>query len=103
MITNADITLYHYDEDNEQWTKNCYFSVHFFADNLVSVDDTGLSSADVVKIRIPTRQEVPLCNGDRIVRGISLAPAPDRNNCFTVISWSDNRRGTAPHYRVRCR
>lgn len=103
MITNAEITLYHYDEDEETWTKNSYCPVHVYTDNLVSVDDTGLSSADVVKIRIPTQQEVPIHNGDRVVRGVSTAASPDRDHGFTVISWSDNRRGTAPHYRVTCR
>lgn len=103
MITNADITLYHYDEEEEIWLKQEYRRASFYSSTNVAVDKAGLSSADVAKIRIPTRDTIAIANGDKIMRGVSLENIPDREKSVTVIGWSDNRRGNLPHWKVTCK
>ena len=57
MITNKSITVYNRIFDSEsrlnKWNHTFIDAVSFYADNKVTLDSDGLSSADVFKIRIP--------------------------------------------------
>lgn len=103
--------------------------VHWYTDQKTVVDDKGLHSADIYMIRIPAdalsggkRYAAPaeytslsdvtevwtIQNGDIFVKGLVdiditkasdiLAKYPDCSG--RVMSWSDNRRGTLPHWRI---
>lgn len=133
MLTNADITIYNTKTDKTtrmptyHRTRIC--GVHWFTDQKTQVDDKGLHSADVYKIRIPTSAQTggkryvspseyqemedvtgawTIQNGDIFVRGLIdldiskasevLSKYPDCSG--RVISWSDNRRGVTPHFRI---
>lgn len=103
--------------------------VHWYTDQKTQVDDKGLHSADAYKIRIPVdlgsggkRYVTPaeyqalddasdawtIQNGDIFVRGLVddditkasdiLARYPDCSG--RVVSWSDNRTGGLPHWRI---
>lgn len=130
MITNSDITVYnrisgdstHYDT----WNRTVLHGVHVHVDHKTAVTDNGLKSAEVYKIRIPADipeagQYLPpdqfaccggygywtIQNDDQIVLGecqIAIEKPADLKAVFQkhckVTSWSDNRFGTTPHWRI---
>lgn len=130
MITNGDITVYnrisgdstHYDT----WIRTVLHGVHVHVDHKTAVTDNGLKSAEVYKIRIPANipeagQYLPpdqfaccggygywtIQNDDQIVLGecqIAIERPADLKAVFQkhckVTSWSDNRFGATPHWRI---
>ena len=130
VITNADVTVYnrisgdstHYDT----WNRTVLHGVHVYVDHKTAVTDNGLKSAEVYKIRIPADipeagQYLPpdqfaccggygywtIQNDDQIVLGecqIEIEKPADLKAVFQkhckVTSWSDNRFGTTPHWRI---
>lgn len=111
----------------DEWYRTVLQGVHFYVDHKVNVGDNGLNGADVYKLRIPEKvncqkgyvQEKEfisvegdpdswtLQKGDVIVRGICELeiekPADLKKQGIsycTVTSWSDNRFGGLPHWRV---
>ena len=130
VITNADVTVYnrisgdstHYDT----WNRTVLHGVHVYVDHKTAVTDNGLKSAEVYKIRIPADipeagQYLPpdqfaccggygywtIQNDDQIVLGecqIEIERPADLKAVFQkhckVTSWSDNRFGTTPHWRI---
>ena len=130
VITNADVTVYnrisgdstHYDT----WNRTVLHGVHVHVDHKTAVTDNGLKSAEVYKIRIPADipeagQYLPpdqfaccggygywtIQNDDQIVLGecqIEIERPADLKAVFQkhckVTSWSDNRFGTVPHWRI---
>ena len=130
MITNADVTIYNRVSGNadnyDVWHKTVLHGVHVHIDHKVMLSDTALNSADVYKIRIPAdiaeadRYRPPeeygassvsgywtIQNGDLIVIGecqkeiekpADLKGILDKH--CKLMSWSDNRFGTLPHWRI---
>lgn len=111
----------------DTWQRTVIRGVHFYVDNKVAVGDGGLNSADVYKIRIPehaecSRKYIPedeyfakqitsghwtLQEDDIVVRGICKIdiekPADLKNRHIKyckITSWSDNRYGGQPHWRI---
>lgn len=103
------ITIYHKGYDPkiraDTWTRHTYTGETVHRDNHVSVDNNGLSHANVCKIRIFTADAVVVENGDKVVAGECAEPKPPKN-ADTVISYSDNRNPYLPrvtwHWRVTC-
>lgn len=130
MITNMDVTVYNrkYDETThfDTWSRTVLHGVHVYVDHKTAVTDNGLKSAEVYKIRIPADipeagQYLPpdqfarcggygywtIQNDDQIVLGecqIEIERPADLKAVFQkhckVTSWSDNRFGTTPHWRI---
>ena len=130
MITNADVTVYnrisgdstHYDT----WNRTVLHGVHVYVDHKTAVTDNGLKSAEVYNIRIPADipeagQYLPpdqfaccggygywtIQNDDQIVLGecqIEIERPADLKAVFQkhckVTSWSYNRFGTIPLWRI---
>lgn len=121
---------HYYDKSTrlDKWKKTVIRGVHFYVDHKVSVGDNGLNSADVYKIRIPVDADMQgeyLSEDDWIARGENVMgrwtlqsddivvlgecdmnidrPAQlkeaGRRYC-KVTSWSDNRFGGLPHWRI---
>lgn len=111
----------------DDWSRTVIRGVHFYEDNKVSNDDKGQNSAKLCKIRIPedsefNRRYIPkdeyfatadvsqywtLQEGDIVVRGvcnIEIEKPADLKNLhvkyYKINSWSDNRFGGQPHWRV---
>lgn len=120
---------HHYNKDTrlDDWQRTVIYGVHFYVDNKVNLGDEGLNSADVYKIRIPedaecNRAYLPedkyaaaddteaywtLQNGDYVVRGeclLDIEKPSDikqvRTQYCKITSWSDNRFGGLPHWRI---
>lgn len=118
-----------YDKETrfDDWQRIVIRGVHFYVDNKVVLGDGGLNSADVYKIRIPEdaecdREYLPedayaseeevsmywtLQNGDYIVRGeclLNIEKPSDLKQLHKqyckITSWSDNRFGGLPHWRI---
>lgn len=111
----------------DKWQRTVIEGVHFYVDNKVSIGDKGLNSAKACKIRIPEdadceksflledeylrKEDISsywtLQEDDIVVRGICdieiEKPADLKNKnvkYFKITSWSDNRFGGLPHWRI---
>ncbi|MEG0688828.1 MAG: DUF6751 family protein [Hungatella sp.] len=129
MITNADITVYnrYYDRKKgyDTYRRTVIRGVWFFVDHKVQITDSGVLAADIYKVRIPLSADtdgaiyVPpdqytgvdrtwtLHADDYVCKGVLLTeiekPAElkkETNQVFKITSWSDNRFGTLPHWRI---
>lgn len=130
MTTNADITIYNREYDSKSridiWHRTVIRNVWFYVDNKVSQTDSGLKSANICKIRIPEGSPEKeyldpenyaaaeskdtywtLQEDDIVVQGVCLQeisrPADLQElhkKYWKVISWSDNRFGGSPHWRI---
>ena len=103
------ITIYHkgYDPQTraDTWTRHTYTGETVYINSKVSVDSSGLSRANVYKIRIFTDDAVIVATGDKVVSGECRDARPPKD-CWTVIGYSDNRKPQLPqnvwHWRVDC-
>lgn len=111
----------------DEWHRTIIRGVHFFVDNKVVLGDAGINSANVYKIRIPedaccesqyvTEDEYEnmdnvfgiwtLQNDDYIVLGecsLNIQKPSDlkqaKKRYCKITSWSDNRFGSLPHWRI---
>lgn len=129
MTTNADVTIYNSylnpETRLEEYRRTVIRGVWFYVDNKVSIDADGLNAADIYKIRIPADADtggamfVPpweytgtegtwtLQADDYVVRGIidqDIERPADlkkwKNQVCRINSWSDNRFGGLPHWRI---
>lgn len=131
MLTNATITIYNRKPGNKNtfdtWHRTVIRDVHMSVDHKASVGDSGLNSAEVYKIRIPTDVE----NADQYLSPEEYVKKDNPGNYWTiqiddhivleecikeiekpadlkdvrlrhckVLSWSDNRFGGLPHWRI---
>lgn len=111
----------------DTWHRTVLHGVHVYVDHKTALSDNGLNSAEVYKIRIPADiveadQYLPpeeyaelenpaeywtIQNDDHIVLGECTKniekPADlqkmSQRHC-KVLSWSDNRFGGQPHWRI---
>lgn len=129
MTTNADVTIYNAYLDPEtrldSYRRTVIRGVWFYVDHKVAIDSDGLNAADVFKVRIPAGADtggaefVPpweytgaegtwtLQADDYVVRGIcenEIERPADlkkwKTPAFRINSWSDNRFGGLPHWRI---
>ena len=111
----------------DTWHRTIIENVHVYVDHKASAGDSGLNSAEVYKIRIPTDVE----NADQYLPPEEYAKLKDPEEHWTiqtddqivlgeydqeierpadlkdvrlrhckVLSWSDNRFGGLPHWRI---
>lgn len=105
MIANADMTLYHaqYDKNTgcNTYIRNYFPRCSWVEDEKINLGGGALDAADMVKVRIPTADEIPIKNGDFFVKGKSESAAPPQG-AYTVVRFSDNRYGirSTRHWRV---
>ena len=120
--------FYNPDTRLDEWKRTVIRGVHFYVDNKISVGDKGVNSADIYKIRIPQNADCQseyvsgdewmacgcdvlgkwtLQNDDIVVRGICgldiEKPADLKKSGWKyckITSWSDNRFGGLPHWRI---
>ena len=130
MITNADITIYNREYATESrtdiWHRTVIRNVWFHTENKVQQTDSGLKSNDICKIRIPKnspekeyldpegyaaasnkKKYWTIQEDDIVVKGecpYGITKPADlkqlHKRYFKITSWSDNRFGGSPHWRV---
>lgn len=120
---------HHYNKETrlDDWHRTVIHGVRFYVDNKVALGESGLNSADIYKIRIPGDAECnkeyvsedeyiglgnadyywTLQNGDYIVLGecfLNIEKPSDlkplHKHYCKITSWSDNRFGGLPHWRI---
>lgn len=131
MLTNATITIYNRIPGKKNtfdtWHRTVIRDVHVYVDHKASVGGSGLNSAEVYKIRIPTDVE----NADQYLPPEEFVKKDNPGNYWTiqiddhivleectkeiekpadlkdvrlrhckVLSWSDNRFVGLPHWRI---
>lgn len=105
MITNAAVTLWHKSVDKasrmDVYQRTVFPAVSLQPDLITVLTEGGVKSANVLKIRIPTREEITVSNGDRLMIGVREETSPPAE-ADTVMAWADNRKGTKAmwHYKV---
>ncbi len=99
METNKQITLYHYNEDVDAYTVISY-SAHVKRFTGIISDKNGFKSGNGTKIRIPTKARIIIGTNDYVRIGVFSDERPDKTECIKVVGFSDNRRGTQPHWRI---
>ena len=130
MVTNADITIYNREYVPESrtdiWHRTVIRNAWFHTENKVQQTDSGLKSNDICKIRIPegsTKKEYldpesyaasedkdsywTIQEDDIVVKGecpYEITKPADlkqlHKRYFKITSWSDNRFGGSPHWRI---
>lgn len=112
----------------EEYLSTVIRGVNWYTNQKINVQDGAIQSVDLYKIRIPetanteektyinpdkflllpddvVKQYWTIENGDLFIKGISdmsyqdLIKGDNQKAC-KVKSWSDNRRGFAPHFRI---
>lgn len=111
----------------DDWQSTVIRGVHFYLDNHVSVGDGAINSADTCKIRIPANVENAsdylfgqiyadladvgnhwtIRTDDIVVQGVCDAEIDKPSDLklqgiqyYKITSWSDNRFGSLPHWRI---
>ena len=132
MLANSDITIYNRYLDSvtgyDKYSRCVVYGVNWFSRTKINITDGGLLSANEYTLRIPltakfgkrytnpkdftaTNESVcfTLKEGDIIVRGITTETNPvlaelfkNYNEVLTVVSVTDNRRGSpgVQHFKV---
>lgn len=120
MLTNADITLYNRYESEEgmKWSRWVIKGVFWHGCTGVGVQNSGLASANIIKIRIPHDARVEgavyapsaqclfdwqwtLQTGDKLALGVLTDTTPPQD-AFTIMQWADNTMGRkgSSHFRI---
>lgn len=111
----------------DEWHRTIIRGVRFYVDNKVSAGEKGINSADAYKIRIPEEAECDksyiaeneyvsaedvtvkwtIQESDIVVLGICemdiMKPSDLTEKSIRyckIVSWSDNRFGGLPHWRI---
>lgn len=101
MITNKDITIYHFEEENDEYAPVWQGRANVCLKRRITSGKSGFSSSDTAVIRIATRATLKIENGDYVFVGKKHKKI-DKEKCLAVTGVSDNRRGGLPHWRVEC-
>lgn len=111
MITNASLTIYHkeYDENTrlDKWKRYNYDKVWFFGGKGASINK-GYDNANDVDIRIPYSNKVDINNvaiGDILIKGtvnIDITTQQDLSSyeIYNITSINDNKFGNNPHIHI---
>ena len=101
MLTNAAVTIWHYDEETERYTRFTSDRVHLYETDGTEDEKGGFTPGRKVILRLFS--DTPVANGDLVRRGVFFDEKPDRNECLAVISITDNRESRLlPHRKVVC-
>ena len=97
MTVNGEITIWtrRLDPNTRQGYYERVYSGACSVQNdvIVSLQNNGLSSANAVKVRVPSDADFDVQCGSRAVLALSDAEAPP-NECLEVIGFAKNFRGS---------
>ncbi|MCO7171574.1 hypothetical protein NIA70_05315 [[Clostridium] scindens] len=106
MITNSDMTVYHYEKG--AYVRTHIGRVHWHSRRISNVTDKGVVGADMVIIRIPMNEIAPgfqIHKNDIVVKGChpAIQSLDDLINIAEkgkVADFSVNDYGLNPHIRI---
>lgn len=108
MITNGSVTLWHsggYDPKTRMDLPSVrqYFPAASIQKDIKVVEDSGLKTDDLLRIRIPGEMEIQIKNGDRLMIGEYTEQEPP-DAAYTVTGFADNRKGSRAvwHWKLVC-
>lgn len=105
MTTNSCVTIWHFDEQKEVWTRQDFPKAHIYAKQKLGkngIKQKGFYDASGCVVRIPQAVHIEVVPGDYLHIGSYNATAPQKEQDMKVIEVSDNRRGGSPHWRISC-
>ncbi len=102
MLTNSSATLYHYDENEDNWTRSYFPCAFVYQFNSSSSSTATFSPKNHAVIRIPHYAKTNISIGDYILIGKGEKSEPDSSLCFKVTAFSINNFGTSPHLKIVC-
>ncbi len=100
MTTNGDITVFHYDELSETYTKTYFPEVFRGHTEQIVSEKGGFAKSDIARVRIPTKDDVQVFENDYVFFGKAEGRVPDKEKCLRVMAVRDNRFGANPHWRI---
>ena len=102
MITQKSITLFHYDEEKEEYKRQFFKKASVYYEHKSAATQNGFVHANTITVRIPTTSEIIIKEGDYVY--IGEMHYLNREASKKVVAFSDNRRGTYPvrHWRISC-
>lgn len=105
MQANSKITVWHFDEDSQEYSRRNICGVYVDITERISkngIKQKGFFDAKILRVRIPTTKEISVCPGDYVRVGVHNEDEPKKMFCFKVNEVKDNRRGGQPHWRISC-
>ena len=103
LSANGSITVYHFDEESEQYTRQIIKGASVFTKCGAKFSDRGDGFVYNNKsvIRIWSADLIDITTNDYILIGAGSEEL-DRSRCFKVTSVTDNRRGLNKHLKIEC-
>ena len=103
LSANGSITVYHYDEESGQYTRQIIKGASIFTRYGAKFSDRGdgFIYNNKCVIRIWSSDMIDISTDDYILIGAGGEDF-DRSECFKVTSVTDNRRGLSKHLKIEC-
>ena len=102
MLTNSSVTIYHYDEKEDNWTRTYFPCAFVFRASSSSISRGDFSPKNHAVIRIPHYAKADLSIGDYVLIGNFKEKEPLSDLCFKITAFSVNTFGTSPHLKIVC-
>lgn len=106
LMCDQTVTLVHHvkGEDGDTYTCTSYAGASWFARQTISTSGDGAKPVNSYEVRLMTREDISLSNGDYVVLGVveNVATPSDlaKHEYFRVTAIGDNRRGWLAHWRL---
>lgn len=99
MTTNGSVTIWHWDEETEEYTPIVFYAAHIYNETRTDASDGGFVGDNTCKVRIPTNYPINISTDDYIYIGVARGSI-SKNECLKVVAFCDNRESTSPHWRI---
>lgn len=99
MTVNGPVTIWHYDEESEEYTPTVYTQAHTYTETRTAASDGGFVYGNTCRVRIPTNEDIDISTDDYIYIGAAQGGI-NKGESLKVVGFSDNRKCTTPHWRI---
>lgn len=102
MFSNGCVSLYHYNEKNEEWVRSFFPCAGIYRKFGSESSKCSFASDNYCVIRIPYYADSDIAIGDYICLENSRAAVPDKTLCLKVTAFCRNKFGSSPHLKIIC-
>lgn len=99
MTCNNKVTIWHYDEQTGTYSLS-HYDCWERGKTKITQTENGAIKANIFVIRIPTTEEIQAVEGDYIKFGVWSDERPPKERCISIAAVTNNRIGSAPHWRI---